>query len=144
MYHAQEIATITQASGLRYPEHNLLSLRAPVVAFADDSASAKPYDLKGPFGRIMHVREEARLERRRLILHAQYALKRAINLDKELKRLEKEKDLMATVRAGLLTQLQKNKKKECLIKKKRAAVDAATDVTTWKVSRLRPRKTMAR
>lgn len=142
--HAQEIATITQASGFRYARHNLLSLRAPVVALADDSALAKDYDSKGPLGRIMHVREEARLERRRLILHAQYALKRAINLDKELERLEEENDLMATVRAGVLKQLQKNREKERLIKEKRAAADAATDVTTWKLSRLRPRKTMAR
>ena len=139
--HAQDIATTTQASSFEYAKHNLSSLRAPI---ADDPALAKPYDSKVSFDRIMHVRKEARLERRRLILHAQYALKRAINLDKELKRLEEEHDLMATVRAGLSTQLQKNEEKERLIKRKQMTLDAARVFPTWKASRLRPRKPMAR
>ena len=120
--HAREVAHVQRQSSFRFAQQNLLSLRAPVVAAEDESALAKAYVAKGPIGRILHVKEETRLERERLTVHAIQAVRRINALDKELVLLDEQEELRASAEESLLAQLSKQREKEALVKEKREAL----------------------
>ncbi|MCJ1266411.1 hypothetical protein MMC22_006296 [Lobaria immixta] len=119
--HAQEVAKIMKESDFLHAKHNFLSLRTPVVAAEDESPLVKAYLSKGPIGRIIQVRAEIRLERKRLVEQNMQAVRRMKVMDEELKLLEEEEESRALVGPAFLAQLAKNREKKRLIKEKRAA-----------------------
>lgn len=127
--HAQEVAKIEPESDFQYANHDIFSLREPVVAAEDESALGRAYVSKGVRGRIRQVRAEVDLERNRLLAHAMSAMKRVKLLEQELKLLDEAEKVREAAEVVALAQLQTAREKERRVKERRAAADAAISIT---------------